>query len=250
MLLQPLGHLSVFRINLHAVRDRLSHTAALFPRINSITFEFSDLERADGARRQRLCKTSSSPVIICVCRDANTKSRIHAAIAFGYLPAQSHTIKPFGEWTTISKRRRRLRTPERAIEFRPRTFARRQLVLAMFVLWAINACVIERFQATRRVAGVSNLTCAGILAGNTSLCGVEVKHVRDEQTRDPLIDFCRRCSRSHRISSRLLEAGEADHVVESITGTCHGECSSTTLTSVSMRRRPTRSSADVRSYIG
>ena len=88
----------------------------------------------------------------------------------------------------------------------------------MFVLWAINACVIERFQATRRVGGVSNLTCAGILAANTSLRGVEVKHVRDEQTRDPLIDFCRRCSRSHRISSRLLEAGEADHVVESITG--------------------------------
>jgi hypothetical protein len=27
---------------------------------------------------------------------ANTKSRVRAAIAFGHLPAQSHTIKPFG----------------------------------------------------------------------------------------------------------------------------------------------------------
>ena len=35
---------------------------------------------------------------------------------------------------------------------------------------------------------------------NTSMRGVEVKHVRDEQTRDPAERFCLRGSRSHKLA--------------------------------------------------
>jgi hypothetical protein len=52
VLLQPLGHLSVFKINdLRAACSRLSHTPAPFLRMNSITFEVSDLEEAEGGGR-------------------------------------------------------------------------------------------------------------------------------------------------------------------------------------------------------
>jgi hypothetical protein len=98
--------------------------------------KFSDLERADGGRRQKWGKTSCDQLRFAAT--ANTKSRVRAAIAFGHLPAQSHTMR-----------------------------------------------------------------------------GVEVKHVRDEQTRIPLNDSA--FEAVDRTSSRLLEAGERDHEVESIT---------------------------------
>jgi hypothetical protein len=57
---------------------------------------------------------------------ANTKARVRAAIAFEHLPAQSHTIKPFGaiddyletQKATANTQRERLNSTE--------TFARRQ----------------------------------------------------------------------------------------------------------------------------
>ena len=49
-----------------------------------------------------------------------------------------------------------------------------------------------------------HVDCAGILAANTSMRGVEVKPVRDEETRDPAERLCLRGSR-HRISSRCLK---------------------------------------------
>jgi hypothetical protein len=59
VLLQPLGHLSIFRINnLRAVSTRLWHTPALVPSADPITFVFSDLKGTEGARPQELCKTS------------------------------------------------------------------------------------------------------------------------------------------------------------------------------------------------
>ena len=90
---------------------------------------------------------------------ANTKSRVRAAIAFGHLPAQSHTIKPFGaiddfletQKATAKTQRERLNSTENVC-------TSSNAVLAMFVLSAINARVIERFQATRRVGGASNRT--------------------------------------------------------------------------------------------
>ena len=45
-----------------------------------------------------------------------------------------------------------------------------------------------------------HVDCAGILATNTSMRGVEMKHVRDEQTRDPAERFCLRGSRSHQLA--------------------------------------------------
>ena len=46
VLLQPLGHLSVFRINhLRAAWLTLSHTPLTFRTVNSITFLISELER-------------------------------------------------------------------------------------------------------------------------------------------------------------------------------------------------------------
>ena len=59
VLLQPLGHLSVFRINnLRAAGIRLSHTSALRPSADAITFGFSELKRTDDGFRRKLCKTS------------------------------------------------------------------------------------------------------------------------------------------------------------------------------------------------
>ena len=53
VLLQPLGHLSVFRINnLRAVCNRLSHTSALLPTFDAIVFGFSELKRTDNALRR------------------------------------------------------------------------------------------------------------------------------------------------------------------------------------------------------
>jgi hypothetical protein len=64
VLLQPLGHLSVFRINnLRAVSIRLSHTSALLPSADAITFGFIELKRTDDGLRRKLCKTSQSRVI-------------------------------------------------------------------------------------------------------------------------------------------------------------------------------------------
>jgi len=53
--LQPLGHLSVFRINtFRAVSIRLSHTSAVLPSADAITFGFSKLKRTDD-RLERNC---------------------------------------------------------------------------------------------------------------------------------------------------------------------------------------------------
>ena len=62
VLLQPLGHLSVFRINnLRAVDERLSHTPLPLAHQTAKANRFSDLEPIDDERRRQLCKTSSSP---------------------------------------------------------------------------------------------------------------------------------------------------------------------------------------------
>ena len=52
VLLQPLGHLSVFKINdLRAACSRLSHTPALFPGADAITFAFSGLNSTEVGPR-------------------------------------------------------------------------------------------------------------------------------------------------------------------------------------------------------
>ena len=61
VLLQPLGHLSVFRINnLRAVGIRLSHTSALLPSADAITFILSEFKPTDDGAWKNLCKTSQS----------------------------------------------------------------------------------------------------------------------------------------------------------------------------------------------
>ena len=64
VLLQPLGHLSVFRINeLQTAQNRLSHTPTTLPALTSITFVFSGLKRTEDEHRKESCKTSESPLI-------------------------------------------------------------------------------------------------------------------------------------------------------------------------------------------
>jgi hypothetical protein len=48
---------------------------------------------------------------------ANTKSRVRAAIAFGHLPLQSHTIKPFGAIDDYLQTQKATANMQRAIEF-------------------------------------------------------------------------------------------------------------------------------------
>ena len=58
-LLQPLGHLSVFRINdLRAVSIRLSHTSGPRPSDDGITFGFNNFTRSDDGVGRKLCRTS------------------------------------------------------------------------------------------------------------------------------------------------------------------------------------------------
>ena len=58
VLLQPLGHLSVFRINdLRAAYSRLSHTPKALSIADTITFVFSELKQAEDGLPKKLCKT-------------------------------------------------------------------------------------------------------------------------------------------------------------------------------------------------
>ena len=64
MLLQPLGHLSVFRINdLRAACSRLSHTPATSPELARITFAFSEFDAHEPRRARKLCQTSQCAAI-------------------------------------------------------------------------------------------------------------------------------------------------------------------------------------------
>ena len=64
MLLQPLGHLSVFRINeLQTARNRLSHTPTTLPAFTWIAFVFSGLKRTEEEHPGELCKAAESPLI-------------------------------------------------------------------------------------------------------------------------------------------------------------------------------------------
>ena len=59
VLLQPLGHLSALEsTTCERSTNGLSHTPALMPSADPITFVFGDLEGTEGARPQELCKTS------------------------------------------------------------------------------------------------------------------------------------------------------------------------------------------------
>lgn len=194
---------------------------------------------------------------------ANTKSRVRAAIAFGHLPAQSHTIKPFGaiddfletQKATAKTQRERLNSTEnvctssnafwRCSSSRPSTHVslrdskRRggsEARVTAPSTWTLGAepgseavqtvaaprgrredadgvwrrtcrpplVTLEEQQPLFRTAEANpewdHVDCAGILAANTSTRGVEVKHVRDEQTRDPAERFCLRGSRSHKLA--------------------------------------------------
>jgi hypothetical protein len=59
VLFQPLGHLSVFRINeLQTVSKRLSHTPVSRVRFLQIPFRFSGFDPCETRHAWQLCKTS------------------------------------------------------------------------------------------------------------------------------------------------------------------------------------------------
>ena len=64
VLLQPLEHLSVFKINnlRAACRRFIAHDGEL-PSADAITFAFSDLKRTEDGSQQKLCETSFSTLI-------------------------------------------------------------------------------------------------------------------------------------------------------------------------------------------
>lgn len=69
----------------------------------------------------------------------------------------------------------------------------------------------------------AHVYCAAVLAANTLMRGVEVKHVRRKNLR-------------HTVVTDLLEAGEPEHVIQAVTGRFPRRCWSTIRTSGSRRK--------------
>jgi hypothetical protein len=147
---------------------------------------------------------------------ANTKSRVRAAIAFGHLPAQSHTIKPLGaiddyletQKATANTQIERLNSTENvAPEAFQTVAAPRGRCEEADGVWR-QTCrpplvTLEEQQPLSRTADQSRVGPRRLRRNPRRQYvnrGVEVKHVRDEQTRDPAERFCLRASRSHKLA--------------------------------------------------